>query len=71
MKTLIKSNKLLTLVIVGVLLMATDAAVAINQERKLQRALVAEANEPVIMGRFVVTPTKSTFIAAPANVAKF
>ena len=64
MKSLYKSSKLVALFVVGVMLMAAGTAVAVSQERKLHQESVGRASSPDLIGRFVVTPTKASFIAA-------
>lgn len=64
MKTLYKSSKLVALIVVGVMLMAAGTAVAVSQDRKAHQESVGRTSSPELIGRFVVTPTKATYIAS-------
>ena len=68
MKTLYKNTNVIALAILCTMLLAAGTAVAVVHERDDVQVVNRAAAQPELIGRFVVTPTKTTFIAsAKAN----
>ena len=63
MKTLYKNTNLIALAILCTMLLATGTAVAVGHDRDVDQVAHRNATQPETIGRFVVTPTRATFIA--------
>ena len=69
MKTLYKNTNLIAVAILCTMLLAAGTAVAVVHERDDVQVANRTSIQPETLGRFVVTPTKSTFIASAKSKA--
>ncbi len=68
MKTLYKNTNVIAVAILCTMLLTAGTAVAVGHDRNETQVANCTATQPETIGRFVVTPTKVTFIAsAKAN----
>jgi len=66
MKTLYKSSRLIAAAIVGTLVLSAGGAVALTKDARCETQSVT-MTQYEDMGRFVVTPTKVTYVVRPAE----
>ena len=69
MKTLYKNTNLIAVAILCSMLLAAGTAVAVVHERDDIQVANCTSTQAESLGRFVVTPTKSTFIASAKSKA--
>lgn len=64
MKTLYKNTNVIAGVILCTMLLAAGTAIAVGHDRDVVKVTARNATQPETIGRFVVTPTKATYIAS-------
>ena len=64
MKTLYKNTNVIAVAILCTMLLAAGTAVAVGHDRDVVQVANRNATQPETIGRFVVTPTKATYIAS-------
>ncbi|MBK7685384.1 MAG: hypothetical protein KA388_02870 [Rhodocyclaceae bacterium] len=64
MKTLYRNTNVIAVAILCTMLLVAGTAVAVGHDRNVVQVTNRDATQPETIGRFVVTPTKTTFIVA-------
>lgn len=71
MKTLYKNSRLIAAAIVGTMVFSAGTAVALTKETSIKSKQVQTLQGPQDLGRFVITPTRATYLRPAEELGRF